>query len=421
MVRRGSCLATWVLWGGCVTGFESEQAQLHLDPTDTVFLAPFAELVPNGTPLLAGAELCVALACSDADATCPRSIDIGACFDQTVDGGSLPSEDCATADTAGTFVWHFDPVADVAACGADPATYVPVPDAVTFEVVEASDVTPVLFQWAEDAAGEVLISADGSGFPSDWTVADDEVFQVVDGGTLRLPIVFTHNDDGQHVAWDTTQVDVVVVTTSGTEPTVTVPSPGWLTFTAASGGTSEIQVTDGAETWVAGTVVGVDSDVSSLEIVVAYSDFDDDEHTPYAARAVLRDATGALVYGAPVVWTVTDGDLVVDPEGVGDEGDGELPGPDYAMLGDVCTAPPADAPETRTATLEATFGGVTDSVTFTWMAPVGDPSSFTPDTACGAPQDGGEATGCACDQGGASPWGAAALLAWVVRRRRKSV
>jgi hypothetical protein len=72
--------------------------------------------------------------------------------------------------------------------------------------------------------------------------------------------------------------------------------------------------------------VGVDSDVSSLEIVVAYTNFDDEEHVPYAARAVLRDAAGALVYGARVVWRVTEGDLLVDPEGAGDEGEGELAG-----------------------------------------------------------------------------------------------
>ena len=408
MVPLGSALAWWTL-SGCYSGFDTAGGQLHLDPTDTVVVEPYVGLIPNDTSLMEGTEVCAAITCSDQDATCPKEIDVASCFDQSAEGGSISGDGCALAETAGTFVWHFDPVADVAACGADPGTYAPAPDSVSFEVVAATEVTPVLLQWAERGAEASLVAAAGS-FPDDWRVPDGQPFQVVDGGLLRLPVAFQRDSDARIVAWDTAAVDLEVVTTAGDEPAVTFPQPGWVALTPVAGGTSEVRVRDGTEEWVAGTIVGVEPEVASIEVVVALTEDGDGITSPLAARAVLRDGSGTLVYGAPLTWTLADGDLLVETS------DTDLPGPDYVLLEDACVAPPTDAPETRTATLEASFGGLTGSATFDWVAPVST-APFAPDPACAIEPPGSAEQGCTCGGGGAPGWGLGMLLAALARRR----
>jgi hypothetical protein len=278
--------------------------------------------------------------------------------------------------------------------------------------VAATDVVPILYQWAERGAEASLVPAAGA-FPDDWIVPDGEPFYVVEGGVLPLPVVFQRESDGMKVAWDTTAVEVAVVTIEGEAPDVAVPDPGWITVTPVAGGTSEVQVTDGTEQWVAGTLVGVPAEVASIEVVVALIDEGEGATSPYAARAVLRDAGGRLLYGAPVSWEMTGGELEFELDDTG------VLGPDYVLLAEACTAPPTDAPETRTATLEARFGGVSASATFEWVAAVST-APFVPDPECPGEPTGDVAEGCTCNQGGV-PWlGIAMVVTTLARRRRRS-
>lgn len=401
-----------VLWSalvGCYSGFDTEGGQLHLDPSG---VSVDGGLIPNETPLLEGTEVCAAISCSSSDATCPGEIHIASCFDQSAEGGSISGDNCVTADSAGTLVWHFDPIADVAACSADPSTYTPEPDSVSFEVLAAADVTAILDQYAERYAEASLVPAAGA-FPEDWTVPHGEPFRVVDGGVLQLPIMFERDSDGTFVAVNETSFEVEVVTLEGEEPDVTVLDPLWIAVTPVPGGTSEVQITNGTDEWVAGTVVGVPADVASIEVVVALGNDGDGTPSPAAARAVLRDSSGTLLYGAPVEWALTDGDILVALDDV-------LPGPDYVALGDVCVAPRKFVPETRTATLEASFAGVRSSATFEWVA-APSTDGFVPDTACANEPTSSVEDGCTCNQGGA-PWlGLAAFVSALARRRASAV
>jgi hypothetical protein len=399
---------------GCYSGFDSTQAQLHFDPADTLVTEPFAGLVPDHTLLLEGTEVCATLRCSDADSTCPESIDIAACFAPSVEGGSVSGDLCAIAETPGTFVWHFDPVVDVASCGADPATYTPTADEVSFEVVSTTEVRPVLLQWAERGAEEALVPA-GDAFPDDWMVEEGEPFQVVAGGRLQLPVAFLTSDDDRIVAWDSNEVFVEVVTNVGDNPDVSMPQPGVVAITPTLGSVNEVFVTVRSDTWVAGTVVGVSpEDVASLEIVVALLD-DDGHASPFGARAVLRDADGALVYGAPVTWRLIEGNVLLDSDA-----DSGMPGADYVGIRDACVAALPDVSDPRSATIEASYGGLTSTATFDWVVPAST-GEFFPDSEC-AGQPNGDATeeGCACDQSGVPGMGIAALVGWLARRRRKT-
>src|SRR5262249_32646196 len=150
-------------------------------------------------------------------------------------------------------------------------------------------------------------------------------FHVAAGGSLHLPVVLTAPAFADPIAWNANQVLVNVVTTGGPEASVGAAVPGWVTITPDVGTEAEVRVSAAGQSWLAGTVQGVALDVGSIELVAAYV-ADGDENVPLAARAVVRDSSGGLLYGAPVQWKVVTGALAVEPGGA------DLPGRDYAVL-----------------------------------------------------------------------------------------
>jgi hypothetical protein len=285
-----------VALAGCYAGFDSEEGQLRLVPDDDVFTEPYLGLFPQNNPLLEGTRLCLEVTCSPLDPTCPVELELGDCFQQSVEGGTLLGPGCALADAAGTLTWRFVP--DLAGCGGESLAYAPVADQLTFQVVPPAEVTAALYQWAEAAAESSLAPEVGASFPTDWTVGEGEPFQVVVGGSLRLPIVLTHPDYSGAVVYDTTAVEVRVVDVAGTAA-VESPEPGWLQVVPSPGYVGEVEVTIGGTPQLAGQVVGVPPAVASLELVPAFA-VSDGQRLPVAARAVARDASGALLRGGRV-------------------------------------------------------------------------------------------------------------------------
>lgn len=400
-----------LLLAGCYQGFDTEEAQLRLMPDESVVTEPFLGLFPANSPLLQGSELCATVSCG-ADASCPSELLVGDCYEQTVEGGVLLNRDCVSAPDVGTLVWHFDPIDDLTKCGADPAAYAPLPDRATLTVVPAEEITAAWEQWAEAAAAESLEPV-GVAFPDDWTVAEGEPFHVVAGGTLLLPVVLRHPKWAGAVAYDADLVQISVVTTGGTAPVVTVPHPGWVRIAPSAGSEGEVRVAVGGQEWVAGRFVGVAPAIASIEVVPAYV-ASEGERLPFGARAVVRDAAGTLLYGAPIAWTVTAGALAIEP------GATDLPGPDYAMLRDACLRPPKDAPETRRVTFEARVGEIADAADLSWLVtvPEAPADDFRADAFCQDADAG--LIGCGCDSGraGGAPLLALALLA--ARRRQRA-
>lgn len=103
-------------------------------------------------------------------------------------------------------------------------------------------------------------------------------------------------------------------------------------------------------------------DVYSMSISVAYLG-----GLPYAARAILRDAEGNQLRGAPVAWTLDEGTLSFE------NGSFRLPGPDHTWLTDACVTQPVPQ---RTAVLRATYGWLTATVPLQWtnLLSVTDPA-----------------------------------------------
>jgi hypothetical protein len=92
------------------------------------------------------------------------------------------------------------------------------------------------------------------------------------------------------------------------------------------------------------------AEVASVEIVAAYfTDHEAGTSSPAGARAVVRDAAGGLVWGAPVVWSLDEGLLALgDPQVT-------LPGADYVAIADSCV-PPSENRGLHAAVLRATLG-----------------------------------------------------------------
>ncbi len=423
-VTRGSVLALVVLVGGSgcpVPDFTSDEGQLTFQTPDLYVGAGggFA----NGVAVLEQTPVCAT--CTEATLTVDEELDVElscgdgaeydalACFDQGVEGGAL-EEGCVVAAGPGEVTWSFAPVD----CPLQDAGAVLVPDQVRFTFVEQEATEGVVEQWIEDAARDwydagILAQPDGSGFDEALRNPEGEPFRVVAGEPFRFWVHLREIDGGEPVAWTPDDGALTVEPIDGGDVTATVEDTARIVVTAAEGAEAEIRFTLGDQTWAAGRVLGVAaSEVASLEVVAAvYAEGQDGAGTPFAARAVMRDADGHAIYGAPVKWTVRGGQLAL--------GDVLLttPGADYVETTDACVPPDDGSP--REMTLKASYKGRSDSVDFAW-----DP----PD-----PEDGADTTsweraetctgGCSCrsDGPGATPAALAAVLALggllAVRRR----
>ncbi len=211
-----------------------------------------------------------------------------------------------------------------------------------------------------------------------------------------------------------------------------------MTLTASEGEPAQIRLRIGDDVWTAATVIGVPRDsVESLEIVGAQTVIirTDEPTGPAAARAVVRDSEGELVFGAPVAWRVQQGLVsLTGPEARGPDfsvfgvRSPPLPGPDYVYIDDDCL-PPSKRIGRREVSLSASYRDLRDEVTFAWTHdPGGTPSEwaaadarFEPGPQC-PPNDAG--CSCASVPGGSTrasgtiPF--ACALALLYRRRRRA-
>ncbi|NVB42245.1 MYXO-CTERM sorting domain-containing protein [Pseudenhygromyxa sp. WMMC2535] len=157
--------------------------------------------------------------------------------------------------------------------------------------------------------------------------------------------------------------------------------------------------------------VSVDQ-ITSLELVPIYLDDDTEERewtSPVAIAALARDDKGRRIFGFPVEWSVTRGNLRVAPSG-------EIQ--DFMLLEDSCREAP-DEPEARQATMEAAIGDLVASVDMSWIALPRDGESLEidpEDPAC-------QSTGCDCSTTDDPKGSVAAVLGLgllgLVRRRRR--
>ncbi len=135
--------------------------------------------------------------------------------------------------------------------------------------------------------------------------------------------------------------------------------------------------------------------------------------SPAAARAILRDAQGRAIYGAPVVWELAGNDHLHVLPGPQPGQSGYpgmipvLPGADYAELAvDHATAPEGYSWTEQTASITASYGNLSDTVALVWTSqeePEPGPETQAP------PDEDPPAYGCGCSAAPTPPGGAAWL------------
>lgn len=414
-------LCTLVLWGCPVPDFESEEGQM-------TFQTPGLNVGGSGgfsnqVGVLEGTPICAQ--CTEAHVTLDEGSEVElscgdggeydalACFDQDVEAGHLDGAGCVNGEGPGTATWTFTPTdCPLIDLGAEL-----VPDQVEFRFVDLEAVEGEFDQWLEEAATEMfeaglLAQPDGSGFDESLRNPDGDPFRVVADEPFVFRIRLVEGDTGQPVAWTAQEGVVDVATTAGEAVSVIEIGIGSAELSLPEGSEAEITLTVGGRAWSAGRVIAVaPSAVRELDLVAAvYADGQDGAGTPYAARAVLRDDEGRPVYGAPVSWKVTGGELAMAESSL------DLPGADYVELADACIDPADTSP--RSMTLKASYRGHSDRVQLSWD-PV-DPEE-TPDSEGWAPHESCTG-GCSCRADGPSATPAAlagvlGCLGALIRRR----
>lgn len=351
------------------------------------------------SPFLAGTELCPNID-AEGDSGVPDDYDALDCFAQTFEGPVAVAGECLVFESPGVVDWTF--TAQV--CPSNDFGYAPMDDHVAIEVVAAADVEGYLAMQLEDAA-ESAEGQEGLTIirPANWQVEEGATWRIVEGQSFDLAPRLRTRGEGVAVAWSGG-----LLQSDGAATVLALEEVGAYRVVAAAGDTSSLTLEVGGESLPVGQVESVPkSIVASVEIALAKMELPESGTSlPYAARAVLRDAAGEIVLGAPVDWRFTPQLLTPGP------GNG-LPGADYVVFSDKCADPAKTFGEQR-AKLTASVGSASDSMEIVW----------TPRTEAD-PQEGWVAsedceTACGCASGGPTHGWLAALLgltALVGRRR----
>jgi len=382
--------------------FETDSGQVEVADPETVDL-----VAKDGgpSPLLAGTTLCPDL--SAGTETPEGDYDRLACFAQSFEGPIVVNGECLTFDTPGVVDWTFT----AQTCPGNEFGYTPVDDHVAIEVVAAGTVSGGLPMRLEDsveaAEAEAAAGGEGSGVtvdrPEVWRVADGERVRIVARSAYDLEPRLT-TAEGVPVAWK----DGALTSADDNATILEVEQPvvGRFRVLTEAGAASALTLEAGGAAIPVGEVEGVPvSDVASLEIALVRLE-GDGLSMPVAARAVTKDADGAVILGAPVAWRFAPMLLTPGP------GSG-LPGADYVTFTDACADPGTTFGEQR-GRLTASLGLLSDSVEVVWTPRLDAAPSegWARDEACD--------TTCGCATGGAGNATAlAALLGLAAMARRR--
>lgn len=393
----------WLVLVGCVPTSWDTEAEHYI-----VSDGGLAQLGSPG-PILAGTEVCPTLTCRGDE--CPVFEDTDVAIDECVawefEGDVIDEADgCFTLGTAGEAVWTIAPT-DCAVAGTL------LEDRVVFEVVDPAQVEAMLPQRGEElveeaAAGGAIVGE----VPMDWRQPTDEPWRIVAGSPFGLYPRLV-DDGARSVVWRAQDAAIVATVIAGDAPSLVYDRADGVTLTLRAGAEASLALETGGAAFPLAEVVGVDvSEAASLTIFALVYDMapsGTEATMPMGARAIVRDADGHLLFGAPVEWEVTGAVQSVFEQSE------YTPGPDYVSLGDTC---PAAWPRkiTRAATLTATLGDLSATTRLEWSPGV-DPDAEIPadvDPACR------NACGCASTGGGALAPAMAAVFALLLSARRRA-
>lgn len=374
-----------LLVGACSLG-NTEEDSLHLvfDPLYYSSVEPFT----SGERALQGSNACF-------DIFRVRTADdwIGAdppCHDITLAGAPIEEGHCDNLEELGELLLEFTPRDD---CPHPELEGQLVPDRFRMQVIPIDGLRAQLEWVPELSALRWLDPGPRGSFPDDLVPLPPEPVRLVPNVVVPFPIDVI-DATGDLVAWSPERGRVYETSAGGPRQELLFEEGTWPIRTAPGERTTITLELDGTELPVAEVIATPVDEAASIEIVVGYNapPQDDPERAmpPYAARAMVRDAEGRVIYGSPVRWTLLEGHLALDSSN--DIANGLL---EYTGLSDACDPPPS-APTERRAIVRAELEGLSDEVELEWTAmPVLD-DEFEPDPACqrvGSPL---EERGCGC-------------------------
>ncbi|MES2641489.1 MAG: MYXO-CTERM sorting domain-containing protein [Myxococcota bacterium] len=404
------------LLAACNSGFETQQGQMLVSDADVVG-------IEGGGPFLAQTQLCPSFT-SIADDFPEGGGDITACFTDSLTGPVVDDGQCLTFTEPGAVEWTFTPTS----CQAQDLGWVAVEDHVTLDVVAAADVeayTPMIYEdYAERAQEEGGLVGE---IPGDWRHVEGEPWRIVAGETYALNARLRTRETGEEVAWS--GGSYTPGWQAGALPNVAVRAPGVVEVTPWLGTRAGLTLFAGGASFPLAEVLSVPvSAAASLEIVHFYLPAREAPSftIPYAARAVVRDGDGNLLFGAPVVWESGPIDVTTTTDAYGTA-------QEYAFLYDACRDP-STVSGPQATTITATLGDLRAELDLTWTPPLTEPDpEWEPSPSCTAetvvveneqaapipPAHARAAAGCSST--GTAPTGAAVLvLAALLARRRRS-
>ncbi len=350
---------------GCTPVLTSEEGQLQFEESQIVVGACGRLRGPG--PLLVGSRWCPLIGCHPEVPGCEEdqvrlpSASVVECFEQRVEGPVARDGDCIVIEGAGTFTWHFDPVA----CPANDVGFVPIPDRLRLPSVAVEDVIGHFDSPGDAWARRNLHPGPFESFPEDAQLGPGIVAYVLGDTSVSLALVLAHPDHAEPVGWQPVDWTPVVEGDDGTPIDHAFSPDGLLTLTLSAGQVATVALERDGDRIEVGTIEGVDAaSVASLEIVVGYRRTDDGGFdVPIGARAVARRADGAVVWGVPVQWEVTAGAFPLWRD--------ETPewGPEYVALMDEegrgCHPPPKNS-RTYEAALAVRWNDLEDEIELTW-------------------------------------------------------
>ena len=422
-------LAVPLLAVTCDPTFYSEQEDWAFVDWDLTVSGPKG-FTNEDEAILAGTSVCPEVRYRG-DEESVESDEFWECFQHTVDPGSVdPGAGCITLSDPGEVQWSFE----ASSCTDMDQGWEAAADRVVFQVVEPATVAARVQQWSDEfAIDHMSTNAD--------RVLDDsllnpagEPFRVMAGEDVLLYLGLQDQQTGLSVAWHAPGGEVQVEALQGEVEVSSVDAAGFVQVRLAEGAEASVSLVMDQEQWTAdSTLLGVsEGDVASLEILPVYGEVwwaYSHSEVPVAARAIVRDGEGNLVFGTPVRWSVVRGSLRVSPGPVVDVGTWfYLPGADYAFLEDSCQKPSRRVGP-QEVVLRAEFGDLDERVTVSWDALDPDQLSeedwedlreededFEPDPECM-----GSSCGCSGAPAGGTLWlwSVAGLgLGWRRRRTR---
>lgn len=391
---------------GC-TGANGEEGHLHVSLSPLFYSAVHQ---PSGLRALQGSTVCF-------DAGLPDPADGGwdgieVCYDMAIAGVPFVDGDCVTLDGPSGVQVDYTPRGD---CPVEEAEV--LPDSFRVEVVPVDGLRARL-EWQLEHLAEHLAER-LTARPADVIPGADEPLRLVPDVTVGFPVNVI-DAAGERVGWDLSQGRVLETKAGGQARTLTPieDTEALWAVRVGPGETSTITLeVAGAVLPVATVVATPVEQAASLEIVAALAG------APFGARAVVRDAEGRVIVGAPVEWSLVEGELALTAVN-------DFAPPEYRFIEDDCVPPPTAA-ESRRAVLRARLGALSDELELEWTATPPEPTPegpFEPDPACQrgtgpAGDDGLGDRGCNCAAGpedGPAGWAWLAALTWLLGRRRRA-